>query len=58
MIRQVLAYFPLMDLVLVGQLLFLALFLGVVAWVFRKGSGKFYDSLSRVPLEDNEHEQR
>lgn len=56
MIRQALAYFPMMDLVLVGQLLFLGLFLGVVAWVFRKGSSKFYDSLSRVPLEDNEHE--
>jgi cbb3-type cytochrome oxidase subunit 3 len=57
MIRQVLANYPLMDLVLVGQLLFLAIFVGVVAWVFRRGSSKFYDSLARVPLEENENER-
>jgi cbb3-type cytochrome oxidase subunit 3 len=57
MIRQVLANFPLTNLVLVGQLLFFFTFLAVVAWVFRSGSKQFYDSLSRVPLEkDDSHE--
>jgi cbb3-type cytochrome oxidase subunit 3 len=58
MIRQVLAQFPFMDLVLVAQLLFLGVFLSVLFWVFRKGSSSFYSHLSRLPLdgEENSHE--
>jgi len=50
--RNVLTHFPWMSLALLGQLLFLSLFLGALAWVFRKGSGNFYERLARLPIDE------
>jgi len=44
--------FPLMDLVVVGQLLFFTIFLCALVWVFRSGSKGFYDKLAALPLDD------
>jgi len=51
MIRQALSYFPWPELVLVGQLMFLGIFLTMLVWIFRKGSATFYDEISRLPLD-------
>lgn len=52
--QQFLANFPFMSLVVAGQLLFFAVFLAALAWVFRSGSKKFYDQLATLPLESGE----
>lgn len=51
MIRDFLANFPYVSLAIVGQLLFMTIFIGSIGWVFRKGSKKFYDQLAAIPLE-------
>lgn len=43
-----------MDLVVVGQLLFFAVFAAALVWVFRSGSKAFYDKLSALPLDGTE----
>ncbi len=58
-----LANFPFMSLVVAGQLLFLAVFLAALFWVFRSGSRAFYDKLAVLPLDghppgkEGNHEQ-
>lgn len=49
--KEVLAQFPLINLVLFGQLLFFSVFVGALFWVFRKGSNDFYQQLSELPLD-------
>lgn len=58
MLREALAQFPYVTLALVGQLIFFAVFIGVIGWAFRKGSTPFYDHLANLPLEEgkNKHE--
>ncbi len=51
--QQFLKNFPHMDLVVVGQLLFFAVFLCALVWVFRSGSKAFYEKLSTLPLDEN-----
>ena len=51
--REVLTQFPLINLVIVGQLLFFGIFVGALLWVFRKGSNDFYQQLSELPIEQN-----
>lgn len=48
---EVLSRFPHVWLTCVGLLLFISVFLGALAWVFRKGSSDFYEKLSASPLE-------
>jgi cbb3-type cytochrome oxidase subunit 3 len=50
--RNVLTHFPFMNLVIFGQLLFFAIFVGAIIWVYRKKSGVFYQQLSNMPLDD------
>lgn len=50
--RDVLTHFPFMTLVIFGQLLFFAIFVGAIIWVYRKKSGAFYQHLSNMPLDD------
>lgn len=52
MIREVLAHFPWLNLLVIGQMIFLSLFAGALAWVFRPGSKKFYQSLAMLPIEE------
>ena len=56
MFKSVLKYFPLPDLVVFGQLLFFAIFLGALFWVFRRGSKEFYEQLAKLPLEKGSNE--
>lgn len=51
MFKQVLTQFPYLNLVLVGQLMFFAIFVGALFWVFRPGSKECYRRLSAMPLE-------
>lgn len=44
------------PLSVIGMLLFLAVFIGVVFWVFRKKSKTFYQRMSRLPLEDTKEQ--
>jgi cbb3-type cytochrome oxidase subunit 3 len=56
--RNVLTHFPFLDLVVAGQLIFFAVFVGALIWIFRRGSKRFYDGLAALPLEDGgEHER-
>ena len=49
--RHVLSYFPIKNLPIVGLLLFLILFTGVIIWVYRSGSDQFYKKMSELPLD-------
>ncbi len=50
--RDVLTHFPFLSLVVIGQLLFLTIFVGALFWVFRKGSKSFYDRMSSLPIDN------
>jgi hypothetical protein len=52
--QQFLKNFQHMDLVVVGQLLFFAVFVAALLWVFRSGSKGFYEKLSALPFEGKE----
>lgn len=49
-IKQYLSQFPYGALATAGQLIFMAVFVGSIAWVFRKGSKTFYEKLAELPL--------
>jgi len=52
MIRKVLTEtFAYTDLTLVGFLIFLVVFTGVLFWAFRPGSKIMYSKLEKLPLE-------
>lgn len=57
LLSQTLAHFPLMNLVCVGEIIFLSVFLLSVLWVFRNGSKDFYVKLSNLPMQDGEHNE-
>lgn len=52
--NEVLKLFPYLDLVVAGQLIFFAVFVGALFWVFRRGGNSFYDQLARIPLDEQE----
>ena len=52
--QQFLANFPYVSMAITGQLLFMAVFISSVFWVFRKGSKDFYRELASLPLERKE----
>ena len=56
MLSQVASRFPMIWLTCVGLLIFLTVFLGVVAWVFRKGSGEVYAKAAHFPFAGSEDE--
>lgn len=43
--------FPWINLVVVGQLMFFAIFMAALVWIFRSGSKDFYKNLSELPLD-------
>jgi hypothetical protein len=49
---QVLANFHMPVLSCFGLILFVAVFVGALIWINRRGSQKFYESLSQLPLID------
>ena len=52
MIQQVLAHYHLPQLACLGLLLFMGVFGGALAWVWRRGSGEFYGAMEHLPLRD------
>lgn len=52
MIQRVLLHYRLPALTCIGLLLFMSVFIGVLAWVFRKGSQEVYAGLEQFPLQE------
>ncbi len=50
MLSQVASQFPMIWLTCLALLIFLGVFLGVVAWVFRRGSTELYQHLADTPF--------
>jgi cbb3-type cytochrome oxidase subunit 3 len=50
MLSQVASKFPMIWLTCLGMLIFLGVFLGVVAWVFRRGSTELYQHIAEGVL--------
>jgi hypothetical protein len=57
MLRDWLAGTPLTMLPVVAMCMFLAFFLAVLWRVMRRGSGKSYDRMSRLPRQDDAAER-
>lgn len=55
--QQVLQHFEMPWLTCVGLLVFVAVFLGAVAWVTRRGGTEFYRALGRLPFEGDHADQ-
>lgn len=51
MYKEVLKHFPMIDLVVAGELIFFTVFVCSLIWIFRRGSKDFYDRLSKIPFE-------
>ncbi|MEQ1665096.1 MAG: cbb3-type cytochrome c oxidase subunit 3 [Bdellovibrionales bacterium] len=51
MMKEALAFFPLKTLPLVGLVIFLVSFVGVLLWVYRKGSDSIYQQMGQMPLD-------
>ena len=49
--KEALSHFPLIQLPIAGQLIFMAIFFGVGIWVCRRGSKHYYDHLANLALE-------
>ncbi len=54
MIQKVLAHYRLTQLSCLGLILFMAVFIAALLWVFRKGSSPFYAELENLPLQDSD----
>ncbi len=52
MIRELLSHLHWSALPVVSMMLFMAVFLGAVIWVFRRESQSVYAELSRLPLQE------
>ena len=50
MLSQVASQFQMIWLTCIGLLIFFSVFLGVVAWAFRKGSGELYQEIAASTL--------
>lgn len=51
-----LQYFTDQYLLIIGLLIFVSLFLGFVAWVFRKDRQGLYQEVSKLPLQEMQGE--
>ncbi len=58
MIREALGHLHWSVLPVVSMLSFLAVFLGILFWSFRRGSGKIYQQAGLLPLEGQDEAQR
>ncbi|MCB0272035.1 MAG: cbb3-type cytochrome c oxidase subunit 3 [Bdellovibrionales bacterium] len=54
MIKEQMASASPLTLVIIGLVLFWFIFLGIVAWTFRKGSKQKYNEIADIPLETEE----
>ena len=53
MIREFMSHLHWSTLPVVSMMLFMAVFLGALLWVFRKESQVVYSELSQLPLNEN-----
>lgn len=51
MIVSTLAKFEYIELTCLGLVLFVAVFMGALSWVYRPGSTQVYKKIERLPLE-------
>ncbi len=51
MLSQVASKFPMIWLTCLGLLLFFGVFLGVLFWIFRRGSTEHYQQMAAVPFQ-------
>lgn len=49
----ILSQFPMIYLTCAGLLIFFGFFIGVLAWVFRKGGREVYDRIAPMPLRED-----
>lgn len=56
MIRQTLAHFPYGAMSGLGMLLFIAVFFGAFAWVYRRGSRDHYQAVAQAALTESDTE--
>jgi cbb3-type cytochrome oxidase subunit 3 len=53
MVRELLTrVFPFPMLTSVGMLIFLGFFVGMLIWIFRKGSRRVYDQAANLPFHE------
>ena len=52
MMKEALSHFPLPIFTVVGLLIFFTFFVGVLFWVYRRGSTDVYNQVSQIPLEE------
>jgi cbb3-type cytochrome oxidase subunit 3 len=50
--QQALSYFTDIHLTIFGMFLFLAVFVGVVLWSYRRGANETYRYMEQLPLKD------
>jgi hypothetical protein len=53
MMQQVLSHYHLPALACLGLLLFMAVFVGALAWVCRRGGSEFYSAMETLPFEES-----
>jgi len=51
MIKELLAQTAALNLEIFGQVLFLAVFLAVLAWIFRSSGKSYYNRIQNLPFE-------
>lgn len=56
MIRDWLSHLHWSTLPIITMMMFICVFVGAVIWVYRKRSGEIYAQVSRMPLEESNHE--
>jgi cbb3-type cytochrome oxidase subunit 3 len=54
MLSQAVSTFPMVWMTCIGLLLFMGVFIGVLAWVHRRGSAELYQKLAAAPLAEEE----
>lgn len=54
MLSQIASQFPMIWLSCMALLMFFGLYLGILAWVHRKGSSEIYGRLAMAPLSGSE----
>ncbi|MFO1519830.1 MAG: cbb3-type cytochrome c oxidase subunit 3 [bacterium] len=52
MIKDALSHFHLPFLTCIALLIFFTFFAGMLVWIFRRGSGNFYQRIEQLPLNE------
>lgn len=55
--NEFLSHFSMIEIPLIAEFIFLSIFIGCIFWVFRKGSKKLYQDISKLPLEKGAHHE-